>query len=246
VRARPRSLPLSLTLIAWSGLLAGAVHVVSGVDHLAALLPLSVGRRARAFAIGARWGVGHSAGVMLIALLAVALRERLDLEVVGVLGERVVGVMLIVLGAFGLRSALRITIHAHPHGHAQDDHAHLHLHGPQSAHADAEAGALHRHSHAAFVAGTLHGIAGTAHVLGVLPAVAMPTALDSGAYLAAFALGTILAMGGFAAVVGATSARAGGRGPAALKLAMSAASLAAILVGVAWIVLPLAGVPLPG
>ena len=44
---------VSLLLVFWSGLVAGGVHVVTGVDHLAALLPLSVGRRARAFVLGA-------------------------------------------------------------------------------------------------------------------------------------------------------------------------------------------------
>ena len=40
---------MSTSLVVLSGLLAGAVHVVTGVDHMAALLPLSVGRRWRAW-----------------------------------------------------------------------------------------------------------------------------------------------------------------------------------------------------
>src|SRR5262245_46193435 len=35
----------ALPWVAVSGLLAGALHVVTGVDHLAVLLPLAVGRR---------------------------------------------------------------------------------------------------------------------------------------------------------------------------------------------------------
>jgi sulfite exporter TauE/SafE len=227
----------ALVAIAWTGFLAGAVHVVTGADHLAALLPLSVGRRLRAFAVGARWGVGHSAGVLLIALLAVALRERLDVELVGAWGERLVGVMLVALGILGIREALRLRIHAHGHEHAQTGHEHLHLHGPATAHATnaADGAPLHRHTHTAFAAGTLHGVAGTAHILGVLPAVAMPDAASSGAYLAAFALGTILAMGGFSAIVGETSARASETTPRLLKSLMYAAGSLTILVGLAWI-----------
>jgi hypothetical protein len=234
-----------LALVAWSGAIAGAVHVVSGADHLAALLPLSVGRRLRAFATGALWGVGHSGGVLLIATLAVLLRERLELEAVGAVGERLVGVMLIVLGGFGLRAALRLTVHAHGHAHDAGSHAHVHLHGPASAH-PAGSEAEHHHGHTAFAAGTLHGVAGTAHVLGVLPAVALPSALDSGVYLAAFALGTILAMGGFAALVGEATARAGARAPLALKGLACTASVVTIAVGGAWLLLPALGIELPG
>ena len=241
-------LAASLVAIAWTGLLAGAVHVVTGADHLAALLPLSVGRRLRAFAVGARWGVGHSAGVLLIALLAVLLRERMNLELVGAWGERLVGVMLVALGVLGIREALRLRIHAHPHDHEQVGHAHLHLHGPATAHAASGATGvpLHRHAHTAFAAGTLHGVAGTAHILGVLPAVAMPDAASSGAYLAAFALGTILAMGSFSAIVGETSARASSATPRLLKSLMYAAGSLTILVGLAWIAVAFGTAPHAG
>jgi ABC-type nickel/cobalt efflux system permease component RcnA len=234
---------MSLLLVFWSGLVAGGVHVVTGVDHLAALLPLSVGRRARAFVLGARWGIGHSLGVLLVALVAVALREQMDLHAASAVGERLVGAMLLGIGAFGLRNALRIEIHAHPHVHEGRDHEHLHVHAPRRPHRDDES--FHRHTHAALAAGTVHGVAGTAHVLGVLPAIAMPSWASSGVYLAAFALGTILSMGGFAAMVGETSARAGSRGPAILKGLLAAASCGAILVGTAWIALPLLGFALP-
>jgi len=235
-------LTTTLVAITWSGFLAGAVHVVTGADHLAALLPLSVGRRLRAFVLGARWGVGHSAGVLLIAVLAVALRERLDLAIVGAWGERLVGVMLVGLGLLGIREALRLSVHAHPHDHQGGGHVHLHLHGPATAHrvAQLDDHAPHRHTHTAFAAGTLHGVAGTAHILGVLPAVAMPDAVSSGSYLAAFALGTILAMGTFSALVGETSARASSNTPRLLKSLMYAAGSLSILVGLVWIALAFA------
>jgi sulfite exporter TauE/SafE len=232
-----------MPLLLWTGLVAGAAHVLAGVDHLAAVLPLAVAGRARAFALGARWGIGHSAGVLIVAAAAVALRERLDLEAASALGERLVGAMLIGIGLLSLSTALRLRIHAHGHAHGGAAHEHLHLHTPAEMAGHEER--LHGHGHTAIAAGTLHGVAGTAHVLGVLPAVALPDAWSSGAYLAAFALGTILAMGGFAAVVGETSARAGGRAPALLRGMMYAASATALVVGVAWIALPLLGVELP-
>jgi hypothetical protein len=234
-----------LFLAAWSGLVAGGLHVVTGVDHLAALLPLSVGQRRRAFAIGAGWGLGHSTGVLIVAALALVLKQRIDLGAASGWAERGVGVMLVALGVLGLRRGLRIGIHSHPHAHDGVAHAHLHAHGPATRHAlravaegdhAAEVPSPpHRHHHTAFAAGILHGLAGTAHLLGVLPAVALSRLSSSLAYLAAFAAGTILAMGTFSAVVGEGTARASARAPVLLRGLTYGAGAASILVGLVWI-----------
>jgi hypothetical protein len=234
---------VALLLVLGSGFLAGSVHVVTGADHLAALLPLSIGRRRGAWALGARWGIGHSLGVLVIGLLAVAFKERFDLGLIEAWGERLVGVLLIAIGGFGLRRALRLTVHAHPHDHDGATHAHLHLHtgaekeghGPET-----HAGSLPRHGHTAFFAGTLHGVAGTAHLLGVLPALALPGLGASLAYLVAFALGTIGAMSGFAAFVGESSARISD-GRALLRPLLCGASAATVVVGLVWIALSALG-----
>jgi ABC-type nickel/cobalt efflux system permease component RcnA len=232
----------NILLILGSGWLAGAVHVVTGADHLAALLPLSIGRRRGAWILGARWGLGHSLGVIVIGALAVALKERFDLGLVEAWGERLVGVLLIAIGLLGLRRALRLTLHAHAHEHDGEAHAHLHLHtGAEQGHGPgSHAGAAPRHGHTAFFAGTLHGVAGTAHLLGVLPALALPGLLASGAYLLAFAAGTVAAMAGFAAFVGESSARMA-RGPALLRPLLCAASVVTVAVGAAWLVLSAVG-----
>jgi hypothetical protein len=231
-----------LLLVLGSGLLAGAVHVVTGADHLAALLPLSIGRRRGAWVLGARWGVGHSLGVLVVGALAVALKERFDLGLVEAWGERLVGVLLIAIGLLGLRRAVRLTLHAHPHDHDGDTHAHLHLHtcAEQEHGAGSHGGAMPRHGHAAFFAGTLHGVAGTAHLLGVLPALALPGLLASCAYLLAFAVGTVVAMAGFAGLVGESSARITG-GPGLLRPLLCTASIVTVAVGTAWLVLSSVG-----
>jgi hypothetical protein len=235
-------------LILWSGLAAGSLHVVSGADHLAALLPLSVGQRLKAFRLGVRWGLGHSGGVLLIGLLAVSLKEWVDFEVIGEWGERLVGVMLVAIGAWGVRYGLRLTIHAHAHVHESGGHAHLHVHTPRAAqeeHDVAAAPTRHRHAHTAFLAGTLHGVAGTAHILGVLPAVALSSWLASGLYLGAFALGTVAAMATFAALVGEGSARASADAPRLLRRLTIVAGALTILVGLVWIILPALGYAVP-
>src|SRR2546426_10826940 len=69
-----------IMISAITGLIAGAVHVWSGPDHLAALAPLAVRRPRRAWVPGMRWGLGHSAGVGLIGLLSLWLRDWLPVD----------------------------------------------------------------------------------------------------------------------------------------------------------------------
>lgn len=226
-----------MVTVCLAGLVAGALHVFAGPDHLAALAPLSLAARRRAWLVGLRWGLGHSSGVLVVAAIALGLRRAVDLESFSGWGERLVGATLIVLGLWGFRVLFRKELHAHPHEHEGEEHVHFHVHSPGEEHSAPRA---HAHAHAAFWVGTLHGLAGTAHLLGVLPSLALPTGRHTTGYLAAFALGTVVAMTLFAASVGLLSRR--------LRLhrwALGAASAACALVGLAWIVLPLAGVKLP-
>ena len=55
--ALPPPQPRSLLQLIGTGIILGTVHVLSGPDHLSALLTLSVGGGWRAFVLGARWCV---------------------------------------------------------------------------------------------------------------------------------------------------------------------------------------------
>lgn len=221
------------------GMLAGLIHVFAGPDHLAALGPLSVRARGRAWALGLRWGLGHSSGVLVVAGLAFLLRWGLDFEALSAWGERVVGATLVVFGLWGFRSLFRDRLHTHVHLHGGEEHEHFHMHGADGGHSAPEA---HAHGHAAFWIGTLHGLAGMSHLLGVLPALALPSGRATTAYLAAFALGTVVAMAAFASLLGAFASRVGLR---YYRWSLGAASALCAGTGLAWIILPLAGVDLP-
>ncbi len=92
--------------LAFAGLLAGFVHVLSGPDHLAAIAPYAVDGKSRAWRTGVRWGLGHAAGVLGVGLLVLALREALPVEAVSAWGERLVGLALIGIGIWGICAAL--------------------------------------------------------------------------------------------------------------------------------------------
>ena len=72
------------------------------------------------------------------------------------------------------------------------------------------------------------------HFFGVLPALALPTRLASLTYIAAFGAGTLVAMTGFAAVVGLVGQRYGVSALPRRALMMTSA-IAALLVGGFWL-----------
>jgi ABC-type nickel/cobalt efflux system permease component RcnA len=205
-----------------------------GPDHLAAVAPLAAAKTKKAWSLGVRWGTGHASGVTLVAILTWLLREILPIEKYSNYCERLVGVMLIAIGIWGLRKALRFELHTHEHKHEGHKHMHIHSHDENTTHTTAKI-TPHVHTHAALGVGILHGLAGGSHFLGVLPALAMPTKSAAGAYIISFGLGTIAAMAGFSATIGLFGTKILRQGPAYFKSLMASFSVIAIGVGVYWL-----------
>lgn len=218
-------------LTALAGLAAGALHVVSGPDHLAAVAPLAVAEKRRGWFTGTLWGVGHTVGVWAASLFAFGLRRLLPLESLSLWAERGVGIVLVLLGLWGLRRALSQKLHVHEHHHAGAPHVHLHVHRPGRPHPRA-----HLHTHGSFAIGLLHGVAGGAHVLGLLPALAMPSSRDAAVYLVAFGAGTVMTMSGFAGAIGTLAARFRGNTLRAYRWLLAGCAGAAIAVGCLWLI----------
>lgn len=216
-----------------AGLLAGTVHALAGPDHLAALTPL-VGRGPRrGMSLGLWWGTGHSTGVMVVGLLFLSLRSLLPLELISGWSDRLVGVVLIGIGIWGLRQGFR-RLHVHAHTHDGVEHTHIHLHDRPDDHGNQKS---HFHSHLSLSIGILHGFAGSAHVLGVLPSLAFPTIGEAITYLAFFGVGTILAMGVYTWVVDWSLRGLQRRGLQPYRTFLTASSVLSIAVGGFWLTL---------
>ena len=210
-----------------TGALAGLFHVLSGPDHLAAVAPLAIAGERRGWLAGWTWGAGHASGVAAVAVLAVLLRDRLPpIAIISHWSERLVGLALIGIGVWALRRSARIRTSVHLHGIVS--HRHLHVSGGPAW--------LRRlsHAHAAFYMGILHGVAGSSHFFGVLPALALPTMGAALTYIAAFSVGTVAAMTAFAAAVGYTGSSIPDA-PGAKRAMMVAAAVLAIGVGSVWL-----------
>lgn len=214
-----------------TGALAGAFHVLSGPDHLAAVAPLAALDRKRGWVAGWTWGMGHASGVVAVAVIAVLLRDSLPpVETISAWSERLVGGALIALGLWGLRQSTRLRSGEHAHHGLVHDHLHVQT-GPQWA-------KRLGHAHASFYLGVLHGLAGSSHFFGVLPALALPTRAAALLYIAAFGVGTVAAMSAFAAVIGYTGARAF-RAHEAPRALLVTTAVAAIVVGGIWLTGPI-------
>ncbi len=205
------------TLIAGlAGLSAGIIHALSGPDHLSAVAPLVINERSRRWRMGLFWGIGHSLGVWIIGAIALGLRGVLPVARLSSWSERLVGVVLIGVGLWGLRRAFFAKLPA-PHVHDHEGH-------PKG-----------RPGRAAVMIGSLHGLAGSSHILGLLPALALPSRWASLAYVVGFGLGAVAGMTIFASAFGLIAHRITGRGQRAYQALLASFSAAAILVGGYWL-----------
>jgi hypothetical protein len=189
----------------FAGVAAGLLHVFAGPDHLAAVAPLAAGGDRRQWRTGLQWGIGHTAGVVLIAALLLLLSDQLPLDAISGYSERIVGVALIAVGAWGVWKAR-------------------------------QARQPHTHAGASFAMGTLHGLAGSSHLFGVLPALAFSLQRDAVLYLAGFGIGAMVGMSAFAAVVGVVSSRLGNNHPGRYRGFLYALSAVALVIGGVWLV----------
>ncbi|MET0284188.1 MAG: hydantoin utilization protein A [Polyangiales bacterium] len=222
-----------------SGLLAGSLHVVSGPDHVAAVAPLAVNAPQAGRNLGALWGVGHGAGVLVWVVLAAAFQRLFGQELPSVALEALVGVALVALGLLNLRASARPHVHVHSHGPVAghmpvpDGRAHVHFH----VHAEGE---HHGHDHhhdarfrggaTALAMGALHGSAGASHLLALLPTLGLP-GLGALSYAAGYLLAGVLTMAG----VGLAIARFAGVMPNAQRLRSVCAYLV-IAIGACWLI----------
>ena len=98
-----------------TGFAAGAVHVVSGADHMVAMAPSSVRRPRLALIDGLAWGVGHSAGVLILSIFGILAKDLINIELMSSYAEFLVGISLLIVGGVAIKTSLKVNIHMHQH-----------------------------------------------------------------------------------------------------------------------------------
>ncbi len=226
------------------GLIASMLHVVSGPDHLAAVTPLAIDNKLKAWIVGLGWGFGHTSGMLLIGLLFLLFKNVIPVDLISGYSEVLVGFILVAIGIWAfyrIFKSQQFSQHAHPHSHRDESgtvftHIHAHDHPAVNNHSHSHLLPVKQSFISALLIGTLHGLAGVSHLIGMLPTLAFPTMADSVYYLGGFAIGTIAAMVVFSILLGFISFKTdGAKNPVFFKSVRITGALASLLVGFYWI-----------
>ena len=107
-----------------------------------------------------RWGLGHGLVLLTVGLAVMGLGMAIPINL-SQYAEQLVGVVLILIGLYVLSDLVRKNAYSHSHAHDDfPEHAHWHRHDSLLS---------HRHRHGAVMVGMLHGTAGSAPLLALLP-----------------------------------------------------------------------------
>lgn len=206
----------------------GLLHALDA-DHIAAVTGLAGARAGFRDSVRfcLRWSLGHGA-VLLSVGAAVLLLGMAIPDSLSALAERLVGAVLVLIGGYVLWDVLRSNSHLHFHVHdGLTRHAHWHRH--------AERAGTHRHGHSALLVGMLHGTAGSAPLLAVLPWSLQSRPWFGLVYLLLFGLGVLLSMLIFGGLLGCAFRGLRARGERLLRRVRVAVGLGSLGVGVWWL-----------
>jgi hypothetical protein len=229
---------------------SGLFHVVIGPDHLTAIMTLSVCERSAAFWQGIRWGIGHSFGIGIVAILVWILGSTLSTEAhnkFDFYGSLISGIFMILLGLHFLRKVSKKKSQFIELAESRPLTPSPQVFGLQ---ADKATTADESHdvlsvSTISLLAGIITGAAGPGGMLAVMPASYYSTYIESISYILLFMVSSTLAMGAVALIYGNLTFNFALKNKNSDKLVRGTylfSSSLSIVLGVVWIALTLTGV----
>ena len=180
---------ISLVVIGFS---FGLMHALDA-DHVMAVSALNNQKTGLKTTLGycANWALGHSGVLIFSGLLLFGLGMNLP-ESLQYAAEVSVGVLLICIGVYSYwqfrKQRLRLVKHTH------DEVTHVHWHIEGDVNAKGHGRASHQGGHAPAMVGVVHGLAGSAPALALVPAVSQGQFVVAMGYLAVFSIGVMLSM----------------------------------------------------
>jgi ABC-type nickel/cobalt efflux system permease component RcnA len=223
-----------------AALLASVLHVITGPDHLAAVIPFAIETKKRAWKVGLFWGIGHLAGMLAVGILFLIFRELIPIEKISAHSEQLVGFVLILIGVWSFYKIFKKNKH-HKHLHVHSEqavliHKHEHKHIEKLTHQHEHKYSSNQSNFASFTIGFLHGLAGISHFILFIPVASFKNRLDSVMYLAGFSSGIVLAMTLFAFLIGHISSFSKNEHNETLFNGIRfSGGLFAIIIGIYWI-----------
>lgn len=173
------------------GFFLGMVHALDA-DHVMAVSALNVGTPSvgRTLRFSVNWGLGHGGVLLCSGLLLFGLGLTVP-AVLQRLAEIGVGVLLIGLGLWCFWSFRQQRLSLVRHCHGEVVHRHWQQRGDETGQGHGRSG------HAPILVGILHGLAGSAPALALIPVIAQGDRFISFAYLLLFSTGVMLSMVAF-------------------------------------------------
>lgn len=174
------------------GFSLGLMHALDA-DHVMAVSSLSNNNPglSRMLKFCLNWAIGHAGVLLLSGMLLFGAGLSIPDEFISV-AEFSVGVLLIILGLMYLWRFRKQRLRLSEHSHGKVVHRHWHIEGDQSHQSASyeEADAIHT----PVLVGVLHGFAGSAPALALVPAVTQGNLLSALGYLLIFSMGVMLSM----------------------------------------------------
>lgn len=161
-----------MTIALLSGVSSGALHAVTGPDHLLSLGPVALRTPGSAGRVGLTWGLGHALGTLLLSLPLLCLVQLAQVAQLAAYSNRLAGLALLLTAGLSWRAARRRVTSAG--GESQSP----------------------------LWVGLVHGVTGAGALVLLLPNMLGGNLERSVAYLAAFALGSTLFMGLLTRLIG--------------------------------------------
>jgi nickel/cobalt exporter len=180
------------------GLGLGLLHALDA-DHIMAVSALSNRKPSlkRTLRFSANWAVGHGSVLIILGLLFFGLGIALP-ESIQQLAESSVGVLLIGLGLACFwqfhKENVVLNKHTHEHRDGSIEHTHLHVHDHDKK---VESSEQVKEAHTPVMVGILHGLAGSAPALALIPAMMKTSLLEAMGYLVLFSAGVLFSMVAF-------------------------------------------------
>lgn len=182
-----------------TGLGLGLLHALDA-DHVMAVSALSNRKPSlkRTLKFSANWALGHGSVLILLGLLFFGLGIALP-ETIQKLAESSVGVLLIGLGLACFwqfhKEKIVLNKHTHEHSHGSIEHTHLHVDDHVKSHdKKLENSQQVKEAHTPVMVGILHGLAGSAPALALIPAMMQTDLLEATGYLVLFSAGVLFSM----------------------------------------------------
>ena len=235
---------------------AGLLHALDA-DHIMAITAIAskkLGMKA-IVRLCVNWSLGHGLVLFVFGSLILLLGLAIPVEL-SEYAEKFVAVLLIGIGGWVLKDLYKSRVHVHFHSHdGSMRHAHWHRHDSQTAYnTDVDkkisfnslinSGVKfkrlnthqhdHKHDHSAVMVGVVHGLAGLAPLLAIIPISNQPIWLGV-VYLLIFCIGVFLSMLIFGGVLEKLLRHIQNYGAASVKVIRGLVGMTSIALGVVWL-----------